>query len=84
MITGQACPKRWLDAGVFSWDEFREQLIEALEGGAASADVYYARFLLALERTLAESDIRGGEPFERDLAARVEAFAARPHGHDHA
>lgn len=75
-----------VDAGVFSWDEFREQLIAALDDGAASADVYYERFLLALERTLAtvsapESD--DAAAFQAALAERVTEFAARPHGHDH-
>jgi len=68
-----------VDSGQFSWDEFREQLIVALDGGAAPAEVYYERFLLALERCVTAADLCDS----RALDARSAEFAARPHGHDH-
>ena len=68
-----------VDAGRFSWDEFREQLIRALEGGQVGAEHYYERFLLALENTLLEA----GELNAAELETRLAEFAARPHGHDH-
>lgn len=72
-------------AGRFTWDEFREQLIFALDGGAAESGVYYERFLLALERTLAvkESATTAENELLGQLAQREAEFAARPHGHDH-
>jgi len=71
-----------VDAGRFSWDEFREQLIVALDGGAASAEVYYERLLLALERSIALH--KGADaPEHAEITQRVEELAARPHGHDH-
>jgi len=74
-----------VDAGRFSWDEFREQLIIALDGGAAAADVYYERLLLALERSLKLHAGRAGDapPGAAEITRRVEELAARPHGHDH-
>ena len=74
-----------VDSGRFSWDEFREQLIVALDGGAAAADVYYERLLLALERSLALCAARTGAdaPDELAISQRATELAARPHGHDH-
>jgi len=68
-----------VDAGQFSWDEFREQLIIALEQGAVGAERYYECFLQALEQTLAAKALVGEAAIDR----KVEEFAARPHGHDH-
>jgi len=80
-----------VDSGRFSWDEFREQLIIALDGGAAAADVYYERLLLALERSLAlhagQTGFAGSKdrnaPNAEEISQRVDELAARPHGHDH-
>ncbi len=68
-----------VEAGRFSWDEFREQLIIALDRGAVGSDQYYERFLLALERTLAAKKFCA----ETEVAQRAEEYSARPHGHDH-
>lgn len=68
-------------AGRFSWDEFREQLIIALEGGAVESHLYYECFLLALERTLASKAETG--TLLPELEQREAQYAARPHGHDH-
>ena len=68
-----------VDAGRFSWDEFREQLITALDNGCAEADDYYRCFLLALERTLAQNNLCDSAT----LGQRVDQFAARPADHDH-
>ena len=71
-----------VDQGRFSWDEFREQLILALDGGAAPADVYYERLLVALEASLAlYPDAQGSD--SEAVSRRAEDLAARPHGHDH-
>ena len=72
-------------AGYFTWDEFREQLIEALEGGAVASEFYYERFLLALERTLASKTSSPEQPTDlmAALEQRTAEYAARPHGHDH-
>ena len=68
-----------VDAGQFSWDEFREQLIIALEQGAVGSERYYECFLQALEQTLIGKTLVGQDL----LDSRTEEFAARPHGHDH-
>ncbi len=68
-----------VDAGQFSWDEFRDQLIIALEQGAVGAERYYECFLQALEMTLVGRELVGQELVD----ARTAEFAARPHGHDH-
>jgi len=76
-----------VNAGRFSWDEFREQLIAALDGGAVSNELYYERFLLALERTLASKDAAAStspnQAFQQALEQRTSEYEARPHGHDH-
>lgn len=71
-----------VDQGRFSWDEFREQLILALDGGAAPAEVYYERLLVALEASLSLHSGADG-PDAEAITKRVEDLAARPHGHDH-
>ncbi len=71
-----------VDAGHFSWDDFRDQLIIALDGGAAGAEVYYERLLLALERTLAQQTSTTALHAD-EIAARTTELEQRPHGHDH-
>lgn len=68
-----------VDAGQFSWDEFRDQLIAALDQGAVGSERYYECFLQALEQTLASRDIVG----QASVDLRAAEVAARPHGHDH-
>lgn len=82
---------RLCDAGCFSWDAFRDQLIAAIavwdqehpraadDPDSAPGYRYYEHWLLALERTLAAN----GFASETELAQRVAELAARPHGHDH-
>lgn len=82
---------RLCDAGCFSWDAFRDQLIAAIAtwdrahpqvaeaSDAAPPYRYYEHWLLALERTLAENGLTS----EAELAERRARLAARPHGHDH-
>ena len=70
------------EAGLYSWDEFREYLIEAIaerdrEGEGDYA--YYDHFLAALEKLLADKKLVTPEP----LQARCTEFLERPHGHDH-
>ena len=86
------------ERGEFSWDEFRDRLIDSIArwesrhgvnpSGAAESDEtdepdepyqYYERWQEALESILAERSIVP----PADLKARVQAFAARPSGHDH-
>jgi nitrile hydratase accessory protein len=70
--------------GVFAWDDFRQRLIDRIAAWEVNAPEgmpyqYYDRFLEALEDVLVERDLlRSGE-----LRDRVQAYAARPHGHDH-
>ncbi len=82
--------KALCDAGCFEWAEFQAQLIETIrerertaEGEYASApaeqETYYDHFLAALERLLEAKRLVASGAVE----ARSEAFAARPHGHDH-
>ena len=72
------------DAGLFDWDDFREQLIAEIARWEADAAPgapyhYYERFQAALETLLAD---RGQAPRD-ELRARATTLAARPHGHDH-
>jgi nitrile hydratase accessory protein len=70
------------DAGHYSWDEFRDCLIEAIGDWdrAGEGDYrYFDHFLLALETLLVRKQIvQAGE-----LSDRLDAYLARPHGHDH-
>ena len=73
------------EAGVFTWREFQASLIEVIGEWDRNADAqsvyqYYEHFQNALNRLLAANDVIAAD----DLDARSEAFAARPHGHDHA
>ena len=77
------------DAGLYSWDEFRDALIAAIgewdRSAAASAESaeaeyeYYDHFQIALERLLASK----GVVTQNIIDAETERLAARPHGHDH-
>ncbi len=70
------------EAGLYSWDDFRRCLIDEIARWDREPEgtyAYYDHFLRALERVLAEQ----GLVAPAELGARVEAFAARPHGHDH-
>jgi nitrile hydratase accessory protein len=72
------------EAGLFPWDEFRGRLIEAIAAWDASdapraAWRYYDRWLIALERVLAERGLCA----PAELETRTRALAARPPGHDH-
>ena len=72
------------EAGVFSWDEFREQLIRAIGERDDDAEPgegyeYYQHFETALVAVLNEKGI----DLDHALLEKAEAFAARPHGHDH-
>ena len=72
------------DAGLYSWDEFREALIaEIAQWDAAHPKgegyVYYERFQAALEALLAARGLVAPSVLE----ARASQLAARPHGHDH-
>ena len=72
------------DAGIFSWDQFRDALIKEIahweaEAATGADYAYYERFQAALEQLLAEL---GTAPSDQQQIA-AEALAARPHGHDH-
>lgn len=72
------------EQGLFEWEEFRRCLIAEIgawerahpDGRGWS---YYARWLAALERLLAEKGICS----PADLERRTRELAARPPGHDH-
>ncbi|MFT5393142.1 MAG: nitrile hydratase accessory protein [Gammaproteobacteria bacterium] len=73
------------EAGLYSWDEFREALIAAI--GAWEAEPanepdqyeYYVCFLAALESIL----LARGILEQGALHSLIDALHARPHGHDH-
>ena len=70
--------------GRFEWEDFRRHLIAAIAEWERDHDddepwSYYACWLTALERVL----VQRGLVADGEVAARVVAFAARPHGHDH-
>ena len=70
---------------VFAWDEFRERLIAAIAAWERahhpddSGYQYWACWLHAFESLLADKGLCAPAA----LAARVDALAARPAGHDH-
>jgi len=71
-------------AGAFSWDEFRAQLIRVIgkhdQSQQEKADYqYYDHFLEALEAVLAEKKLLD----QQSLAQLVDQLEALPHGHDH-
>jgi nitrile hydratase accessory protein len=72
------------NAGVFEWDDFRAELINEIarwEAANAHAEpyVYWARWMAALERLLAER----GLCVPSALDARTREIESRPTGHDH-
>ena len=72
-------------SGHFTWNDFREYLIEAIsEWEAVESDEqqswdYYSCWLTALERILTTRAFLDGKEFE----IRAAHYASRPHGHDH-
>jgi len=68
-------------AGVFDWEDFRQQLIAAVADAEADVETfrYYTCWLTALERVLEGA----GVVTEEQLVSRAEELAARPAGHDH-
>ena len=72
------------DAGLYSWDEFRECLIATLatwSGPAAPGEefAYYDHFQRALETLLAQKGLVAADA----LDSLQQDYARRPHGHDH-
>ena len=70
------------EAGHFEWPEFQASLIAAIERHSRENEgeyAYYDHFQAALENLL----IGKGLTNEEALATRRQAFADRPHGHDH-
>ena len=71
-----------VEGGLFSWDDFRDHLIAAVqrwESDPVGEYRYYERWQEALESIVSELEIVA-EPEVDELAA---AYAARPAGHDH-
>ena len=71
-----------VEKGLFTWDEFRDHLIAAVQRWEAEPSGeyrYYERWQEALESIVSELEIVA-EPEVDELAA---TFAARPPGHDH-
>lgn len=76
-----------VDGGHFTWDGFREHLIEAISGwetASGSSDAaepwdYYQCWLRALERAVAASGLLSDDA----VTDRAVAYASRPAGHDH-
>ena len=72
------------ERGLFEWDEFRGHLIAEIGSWErAHPDGrgfrYYAHWLVALEKLLADKGLLSPAELER----RQREFGARPHGHDH-
>lgn len=72
------------EAGCFTFDEFRANLIEAIaawerQAAPQSPYRYYDCWLTALSRVLTDKGLSS----MTDLAMRAEELATRPHGHDH-
>jgi nitrile hydratase accessory protein len=76
-----------VDGGHFTWDEFREHLIEAIADAESAAETgdapepwdYYRSWLTALEHAVDERGLLSGDA----MNARAAAYASRPAGHDH-
>ncbi|WP_420610203.1 nitrile hydratase accessory protein [Candidatus Poriferisodalis sp.] len=76
-----------VDGSHFTWDQFREHLIEAIaeaetpvdSGDAAEPWDYYRCWLTALEHAVGERGLLSGDA----VADRAAAYASRPAGHDH-
>ena len=69
------------EAGLYTWDEFRECLIAQLAKPTSKVDEfeYYDHFQQALEDLLASKTLVSAN----ELAELTHEFAARPHDHDH-
>jgi nitrile hydratase accessory protein len=76
------------EAGLFTWDEFREQLIAQVgasdrireRDGTADQGEYYEHFVRALEAVVTAKGIAS----QSDIAAKVaEIEAPAAHDHDH-
>jgi nitrile hydratase accessory protein len=72
------------DAGVISYDVFREALISRIAAWESAPRPgedysYYRCWLQALEQVLAEADLVSSD----DVVTRAADLAARPAGHDH-
>ncbi len=71
-----------VEDGWFSWDDFRDHLIAAVQRWESAPDGeyrYYERWQEALESIVAERALVAGS----EVDTLAEAFAARPPGHDH-
>ena len=71
-----------VEGGCFTWDDFRDHLIAAVqrwESDPAGEYRYYERWQEALESITAERGIVAAT----DVEALAAAYAARPPGHDH-
>ena len=65
------------EAGVFTWDEFRESLVARIAADRGSS--YYRCWLAALEDRVVSAGALDGSA----LAERTAHLAGRPAGHDH-
>ncbi len=72
-----AMARQLCEAGLYSWDDFRAQLIAAID--AVPGRPYFESFLAALESLLASKALITTAV----LDDREALLAARPHGHDH-
>jgi nitrile hydratase accessory protein len=77
--------KALCDQGVFAWSDFQAELIDVIADWDAryapgeKEYFYYDHFLAAFERLLTQRNLIDPEA----LRSLVEAYGARPHGHDH-
>ena len=72
------------EAGYYDWAEFQAELIRTIgswdrRAGSGDDYRYYDHFLTALEKLLRSKGLIDAASLE----LRTDAFAARPHGHDH-
>ena len=72
------------EAGLYTWDEFRAELIASIgewdrSPGEDQDYEYYNHFQTALERLLIAKQLVDSD----SLRCRVTEFLARPHDHDH-
>ena len=68
------------ESGHITWDDFRDELIAELGPATdAAPDTYWGAWLRATEAVLARRDLVPPS----DRTERLQAYAARPAGHDH-
>ena len=68
------------EQGMFTWDEFREQLILQIGTCGNDSDYqYFSHFFDALTVLLEKKQLFS----KAELMVLSDQFAARPHGHDH-